>query len=87
MAVVWVPSMMRDLTGGQDRVRVSGGTIAAVIEALEKAYPGVKGRLLVQGQLAPGIMATVDGKRALRGLQQQLVEDSELRFLPIMGGG
>jgi sulfur-carrier protein len=87
MAVVWIPSMMRELTGGQDRVRVSGGTIAEVIEALEKAYPGFKERLLVHSQLAPGIMATVDGKRALLGLQQQLDKESELRFLPIMGGG
>jgi sulfur-carrier protein len=87
MAVVWVPSMMRDLTGGQDRAQAPGGTVAEVVEALEKAYPGFKDRLLVQGQLAPGIMATVDGKRALRGLQQPVAEDSEVRFLPIMAGG
>jgi molybdopterin converting factor small subunit len=87
MAVVWIPSMMRDLTGGLDRVRAPGGTVAEVVDTLEKDYPGFKERLLVQGQLAPGIMATVDGKRALRGLQQQVNEESELRFLPIMGGG
>jgi sulfur-carrier protein len=87
MAVVWIPSMMRDLTGSQDRVEAPGGTVAEVVEALEKAYPGFKDRLLVKGQLAPGIMATVDGKRALRGLQQPVAEDSEVRFLPIMGGG
>jgi molybdopterin converting factor small subunit len=79
--------MMRDLTGGQDRVHAPGGTVAEVVDALEKAHPGFKERLLVHGQIAPGIMATVDGKRALRGLQQQLGEESELRFLPIMGGG
>jgi len=87
MAVVWVPSMMRDLTGGQDRVHAPGGTVAEVLDALETGYPGFKGRLLVQGQLAPGIMATVDGKRALRGLQQQVAEESEIRFLPTMAGG
>jgi molybdopterin synthase sulfur carrier subunit len=87
MAMVWIPSMMRDLTGGQDRVRVSGETVAEAIDALEEAYPGFRERLLIHGQLAPGIMATVDGKRALRGLQQQLGEESDLRFLPLMGGG
>jgi sulfur-carrier protein len=79
--------MMRDLTEGLDRVQALGGTIAEVIEALDKAYPGVKERLLVQGRLAPGIMATVDGKRALRGLQQPVDKTSELRFVPIMAGG
>jgi molybdopterin synthase sulfur carrier subunit len=85
--MVWVPSMMRDLTGGQDRVHASGGTVIEVIDALEKAYPGFKNRLLVQGRLAPGIMAMVDGKRALRGLQQQVAEESVVRFLPAMTGG
>jgi sulfur-carrier protein len=87
MAVVWVPSMMRDLTRGQDRVNAPGETVAEVLDALEKAYPGFKERLLVQGQLAPGIMASVDGKRAVRGLQQQLTEESAVRFLPTMAGG
>jgi hypothetical protein len=58
-----------------------------VLDALENAYPGFKARLLVQGQLAPETMATVDGKRAVRGLQQQVTEESAVRFLPTMIGG
>jgi hypothetical protein len=58
MAVVWISSMMRDLTGGRDRVRAPGGTVAGLVEELENAYPGFKNRFFVQGQLAPGIMAT-----------------------------
>ena len=87
MAVVWVPSMMRDLTAGQDRVRAPGATVAEVIDALERAHPGVKERLLARGQLASGVMVTVDGKRALRGLQEQVGGESEVRFLPVMAGG
>jgi len=79
--------MMRDLTGGKERVHVPGETVGEVIDALEAAYPGVKGRLVVQGHLASGIMATVDGKRALRGLEQQVGVESEVRFLPVMAGG
>ena len=87
MALVWIPSLMRDLTEGQDHVRVSGATIAEVIDAMEAAHPGIKERLLTQGQLAPGVMIAVDGKRALRGLQEQVTEESEVRFLPIVAGG
>ena len=76
--------MMRELTEGQDRVRASGATVAEVIDALETAYPGVRERLLPSGQLAPGVMVTVDGKRALRGLQEQAADESEVRFLSIM---
>jgi molybdopterin synthase sulfur carrier subunit len=87
MALVWIPSMMRELTAGQDRVRAPGATVAEVVDALETAHPGVKERLLARGQLAPGVMVTVNGKRALRGLQEQVAEESEIRFLPIMAGG
>ena len=87
MTVVWIPSMMRDLTGGKERVHVPGETVGEVIDALEASYPGVKERLVVHGQLASGIMATVDGKRALRGLEQQVGVESEVRFLPVMAGG
>ena len=85
--MVWIPSMMRELTAGQDRVRASGATVAEVIDALETLHPGVRERLLPRGQLPPGVMVTVDGRRALRGLQEQVGEESEVRFLPIMAGG
>jgi len=87
MAVVWIPSMMHELTEGQDRVRASGATVAEVIDALETLYPGVRERLLPRRQLPPGVMVTVDGRRALRGLQEQVGEESEVRFLPVMAGG
>jgi len=87
MALVWIPSMMRDLTDGQDCVRVGGTTVAEVIDSLESVYPGVKDRLLVRRFLPPGIMVSVDGKRALRGLEEPVSGESEVRFLPIMAGG
>ena len=87
MAVVWIPSMMRELTAGQEKVRAPGATLGEVIEAIERVHPGVRDRLLSRGGLAPGVMAMVDGKRALRGLQEHVGEESEVRFLPIMAGG
>ena len=78
---------MRDLTAGRDRVRAPGATVTEVIDELETAYPGVKERLLVRGRLAPGLMVTIDGQRALRGLQEQVGGESEVRFLPAMAGG
>ena len=78
---------MRDLTSGQDCIHVPGATVSEVIDALENAHPGIKDRLLKQGRLVPGIMVTVDGRRALRGLQEQVAGQSEVRFLPVMAGG
>jgi len=42
---------------------------------------------LKQGRLVPRIMVTIDGRRALRGLQEQVAVESEVRFLPVMAGG
>jgi molybdopterin synthase sulfur carrier subunit len=87
MAVVWIPSLMRDLTGGQERVRVPGKTVGQVLAALEEAHPGVKGRLCEGERLAPTIMVSVDGKIARLGLLEPVREQSEIRFLPAIAGG
>ena len=87
MALIRIPSLMRDLTTGQDCIHVPGATVGQVIDALEEMHPGIKDRLLKQGRLLPGIMVMVDGRRALRGLQEPVGGESEVRFLPVMAGG
>ena len=79
--------MMRDLTSGRDCVCVPGATVAELIDEMETVYPGIKERLLLRGRLAPGLMVTVDGQRALRVLQEPVAEASEVRFLPVVAGG
>jgi len=87
MATVWIPSLMRDLTGGRDVIEVEGETAGALIEALERRYPGVKGRLCTEGRLDPTIAINVDGRIATRGLREPVEEGSEVQFLPAIGGG
>ena len=87
MATVWIPSLMRDLTAGQAEVVVEGRTLGAVIEALERAYPGVKVRLVRNGQLDPTLRALVDGRAALLGLGQPVGEQSEIQIVPAFAGG
>lgn len=78
---------MRDLTGGQDKVSVPGKTVAQVIEALDAVYPGVKGRVADDDQLAAGVAVSVDGVIARLGLRAPVKADSVLRFLPVIEGG
>jgi molybdopterin synthase sulfur carrier subunit len=87
MPVVWVPSQMRDLTGGAVEVRVPGRTIRQVIANLERAYPGVAARLLDEGDLNPSIAVVVDGETATLGLLEPVQEESEVHFVPAIGGG
>jgi molybdopterin synthase sulfur carrier subunit len=87
MATVWIPSLMRDLTAGREQVTVPGRTVGEVIEALEAAHPGIEGRLCRGGDLAPGLSVWVDGRRAALGLRQAVRKESEIQFLPAVGGG
>ena len=87
MAQVWIPALMRDLTGGRQMVEVSGQTVGAVIEALEHAYPGIEARLCEGGRIRPVIAAYVDGRVAQLGLREPVTLNSEIQFLPVLSGG
>jgi molybdopterin synthase sulfur carrier subunit len=87
MATVFVPSLMRDLTGGAARVDVPGGTVRQVVESLEAAFPGTRARLVDGDRLKPEIGVAVDGVMSRLGLRQAVGEQSEVHFLPAVSGG
>lgn len=87
MPTIWVPSLLRDLTGGRETVTASGATVRQVIDALEADYPGIKQRLCSNDGLRPGIMVAVNTEVARLGLAQPVSENSEVHFLPSISGG
>lgn len=88
MAVVFVPSLLRKHTNGADKVVVPGATLRQVINNLGQAYPGIQGELVDdEGQIKPGIAVAIDGETSHMGLLERLREDSEVHFIPAIGGG
>jgi molybdopterin synthase sulfur carrier subunit len=87
MATVFIPSLMQKLTGGQQQVAVSGSTVREIINNLEEEYPGVKERLMDKFRLKPNITVAVDGEVTPIGMLEKVGEDSEVHFLPAIGGG
>ena len=87
MATVWIPSLMRDLTGGQTTVKVSGSTVREIVENLEAAYPGARSRLCTADKLKPNIGVSVDGEVSRIGLREKVRPTSEIHFLPAVSGG
>ncbi len=87
MSTVWIPSLMRDLTGGQAQVSVPGKTVGDVIAALDAVYPGIKDRLCKGDRLDPAITVSVDGRVTQLGLLEPVGEQSEVIFLPAVAGG
>ena len=87
MARVYIPPAMRNLTAGLAEVVVDGATVRQVIDRLDALYPGTKGHLCRDDQLRPGLMVAVDSAVAPSGLRERLTADSEVHFLPAIGGG
>ena len=87
MALVFVPSLMQPLTGGKDRIEVAGSTVRQIVDNLEAEHPGVKDRLVDDGRIKPNIAVAVDGEITPLGLLEKVGENSEVHFLPAIGGG
>ncbi|MFO0891357.1 MAG: MoaD/ThiS family protein [Isosphaeraceae bacterium] len=87
MPVVFIPTPLRALTGGQPEVRVEGKTVRELIAGLEHRFPGVDSRLRRGDALAPGLHVSIDHVMTTRGLEAPVGPDSEVHFLPAIGGG
>jgi molybdopterin synthase sulfur carrier subunit len=84
---VWISALLRDLTRGEETVRVSGSTVREIIEVLDQRYPGIKDRLCTPFGLRPGIAVAVNSQVATLGLIQPVPKSSEVHFLPAVSGG
>lgn len=78
---------MRDLIGGQDQVEVPGRTVREIIENLEASHPGSRARLCDGDQLSSHVSVVVDGQMSRLRLNQPVMDDSQVRFVPVMHGG
>ena len=87
MPTVFIPTQMRDLTQGVAQIVVVGDTVAAVMDELERQFPGIRQRLCRGDSLMPGLQVSVDSTVTLRGLRTRLQPGSEVHFLPAFGGG
>ncbi len=87
MPVVYIPTLMRDLTGGAERVTVEGATLRQVVTSLEARYPGARARLCQEDRIRPDIAVAVDGEITRQGMLQAVKPDSEVHFVPAVSGG
>ena len=87
---VRVPTPLRRLTNGQDRVSVDAQSLLGVIDVLESRFPGIKGRLCDdQGDLRNFVNVYVNGEdvRFLEGLNTLTKPGDEISIVPAVAGG
>ena len=87
MPAVFIPTMLQPLSGGVKQVDMEAKNVRQVVDELERLYPGIKERLVDEGRLRPNVSVAVDGEVARMGLLEKVGEDSEVHFVPAIGGG
>ena len=86
---MFIPSLLRDLAGGETKVEVPGASVRQVINNLDAKVPGMKARLVDEenDQMNIRIAVSVDGQIARLGLLARVGEQSEVHFVPALAGG
>ncbi len=87
---VLIPGALRARTGNRGRVTAAGHTVGEVIEALERAYPGLRFNLCHEtGELRPYVNIFVGGEniRYLQELDTPVAAGATLHILQSVAGG
>ena len=90
MIRVRIPTPLRPLTKNQGEVDVAAASIAAMVETLEAAYPGIKARLCDDsGELRRfvNIYVNEEDTRFLKGKDTALKAGDEVSIVPAIAGG
>ena len=91
MAVlVRIPTPLRALTKGSPEVQASGGTVADVVEDLERQFPGLRERLLDDGgelRRFINIYVNQEDIRFLQSKKTTLKDGDEVSIVPAIAGG
>jgi sulfur-carrier protein len=87
MATVYIPPPLQSLSGGVTQVTINATSVRQIVERLDALYPGMRAALLDDDEFHPHIAVAVDGEVSVLGLVERVEEDSEVHFLPALGGG
>lgn len=87
MATVFIPTMLQPMTGGVKQFDCDASNLRQVIERLDQMFPGIKDKLVEDGRIKPNLAVAIDGEVARMGLLEKVGENSEVHFVPAIGGG
>ena len=83
---VLIPTPLHSYTR-QGRVEARGATLAAVLDDLDRLYPGIRFRMIdEQDRMRPHIRFFVNGEQVF-DLSRRLAPTDQLRILQALSGG
>lgn len=87
MTVVHVPSPLYSYTQNRAQVEAAGGTLEAILQDLDRRYPGFRFRVVdEQGKIRPTILFYVNGQ-VTRTLAQAVGAGEEVHIIAALSGG
>ena len=87
---VRIPTILRTYTGGASEVTAEGGTLAEVLEDLERNHSGIRARVLDEtGALRRFVNVYVgnDDVRFLDNLDTPTPDGTQISVIPAVAGG
>ncbi len=88
--LVRIPTPLRRVTNGQDKVEIDGDTLGQIIESMDSSYPGFKERLVDEdGEIRYFVNIYLNGEdvRFLQGMETTTKTGDELSIVPAVAGG
>jgi molybdopterin converting factor small subunit len=86
---VRIPTILRTYTGGEKAVSGDGASLNALIDDLEASHPGIKERLIQDGDLRRFVNVYINDEdvRFIGGLEAELADGDQVVVLPAVAGG
>lgn len=87
---VRIPTPLRRVTDGQDKVSADGATLGEIIDSMESQFPGIKARICDDdGNLRNFVNVFVNGEdvRFMDGMSSATADGDEISIVPAVAGG
>lgn len=86
---VRIPTILRTYTDGEKSVQANGATLSGLIDDLEANHPGIKERLIDDGELRRFVNVYVNDEdvRFIGSLDAELSDGDQVVVLPAVAGG
>ena len=87
MTRVMIPSQLTSYTAGATRLEAGGGTVGAVLDDLDRRFPGLKFRVIDEQDRVRKHMRLFVGQAETRDVTRPLADGDELLIFGALSGG
>ena len=84
---VMIPSQLTAYTGGQTRIEAAGATVDAVLDDVDRQFPGLKFRVVDEQDRVRRHMRLFVGLDETRDIRRPLAAGEELLIFGALSGG